>query len=203
MPPTASHDKFAEGLADTRGKFPFAKRPRQGFRIAGITDGDRGDRLPARGNFENLTGFLCVEASHLVNEKSSCIGFKSQLGGGSANIVESIPIGIAVALKRELRDGEGKDGGMLSPTGIEFHQDAQHFRKVFRIVFGRHKEGPRLFVIARRCPARSFKQTEKHLGGNRLVSEGTGAPTITDVVLNWKVGHSRFFHSLYPLGPTH
>jgi hypothetical protein len=169
--------------------------------MAGIADGDGSDGLGVRGNFECLFGFGGVKSRHLVHDQATGSGFDAEKSGCGASIVESVAIWVAIALELEARNGKNKYLRVFGPAGIELHQDAKHFRKVFWIVLGRDQVNPRLLIAARGSPPRGFEQRGEDLMVDGLVGKGSRTPAITDQFMYGECGRCWIVHENYSFSP--
>jgi hypothetical protein len=122
------------------------ERLRQGTWVTWIPKGHGSDGFPILRNRKDPVRFLDIEASHLVDEQSTRVGFKSQLSGGTANVVKSVPIRFAVASHYTVGDRQSEHWGLASPMRIEFNQNANESSKICRVLFCGHDVGPRLLI---------------------------------------------------------
>src|SRR5579885_2440525 len=196
MPPAAGHDKVADGFAQARRGLASLQFFRQACRIAWITDGNGCNRLPAFGDSKHLLRGLRIETGHLMNGKAARDCFDGKQRGGGAGIVLGVAIRRLVCRECELADGDGEDGGVFRPSGVELDEHAEDLLEIFRIVAGGDDIRPGLLIVAGRRPAGGFKKAAQDLGGDEGVAKRARAPAVAEQFMNRKFDRRRFLHRL-------
>src|SRR6266852_3562861 len=106
MPPVTGHNKFGDGLACPGSHLSILQRLRQGSWIARVTDGDRSDRFPTRGNPKGLARFFRIESRHLMDGQSLCGRFHREQGGRGTGVVLSVAVGGVVFREGQVCHGD-------------------------------------------------------------------------------------------------
>src|ERR1700738_675696 len=102
MPPTASHNKFAQWLACSWCQLAIAQLLREQVWIAGIPDGHCRHRLPILWNRKGLPRFLRIKAGHLVHLQAARVRFNGELRGRTAHVMQSHAVRLTLTLRLQM-----------------------------------------------------------------------------------------------------
>src|SRR5579859_3067200 len=198
MPPATGHYKFADRLACSRNEFSLPNIFGEAFWIAGIANRNGRYGIPAFRNTECLPCLVMREACHLVDKQAARCGFSGQLSVCGTNVVYGHGIWRAIMAEVAAGNGNRQHRGVLGPIGIEFHQGSDHFLEIFGVIFGGHQIGPRLVVVAGRCPTGGFEKACENRGFYEFIGEGAWAPAIANQFMDRMISYGCFVHLLNP-----
>src|SRR5690348_14551187 len=114
--PFPAEDKRCERLSRPRSQLALLQLLRQRFRIAGISQREPRDGFIALRNRKQFARFLRQDSSHLMKLQPVRRRLHRQVRCGLANIVERVPIDLAIVLEIQPRDAQPDHRRVPGPT---------------------------------------------------------------------------------------
>src|ERR1043165_7369646 len=86
LPPVAPEHDLSQWLPASPGQIAFPEVLRQRIRIGSVADGQCGQRLHILRDVEQLTRLVGQNADHLMDRKSACSCFETNVPSGQAEV---------------------------------------------------------------------------------------------------------------------
>jgi len=146
MSPSPGENKFLKRLAAALRFLPFSQGIWQQFCITWIAERNDTYRLPTFRYPKALSRHVRVKPAHLMRRKSQGRGLKDKVGCGLSEIVEAVPVWLAIFVESRVRKREQERRRIGCPGAVGFHKDSGERFVAFRIIACRHEISPRLFI---------------------------------------------------------